>query len=424
MEAVQTVSLMLLFSQEKLWTSAPGRLIVGKPARLTCSLKLFSLNCSASNLKLNWAQDAGSPPILSDAKPTQKIRKNFMGSWTVSSTFTLTPSLDHHEKTLTCEFIGADGWRIAQEAVRLEVQEKTTIVSGPTCTSFKNGVVCTCSVRANPPANITWNLSGRNITGNSSEVGVHSWTVDGGLVNSSLVLIHPTGSEKLISCITENEHGVSVSKYWLHIPEKPTIVSGPTCTSFKNGVVCTCSVRANPPANITWNLSGRNITGNSSEVGLNSWMVDGGLVNSSLVLFHPTGSEKLISCITENEHGVSVSEHWLHLPGTFPWMIVILVGAAAAVIILITVKVQRKKTSHITCVPTANADSATYAVVQHPLDAQSYGPGSNADVRETTSKSAASEEILYAALSFSNFHKPGIHLQIQESSEYAAVNCK
>ncbi|XP_041032634.1 sialic acid-binding Ig-like lectin 5 [Carcharodon carcharias] len=221
MEAVQTVSLMLLFSQEKLRTSAPGRLIVGKPARLTCSLKLFSLNCSASNLKLNWAQDAGSPPILSDAEPTQKIRKNFVGSWTVSSTFTLTPSLDHHEKTLTCEFIGADGWRIAQEAVRLEVQEKPTIVSGPTCTTFKNGVVCTCSVRANPLANITWNLSGRNITGNSSEVGVHSWTVDGGLVNSSLVLIRPTGSEKLISCITENEHGVSVSEYWFHLPVHP-----------------------------------------------------------------------------------------------------------------------------------------------------------------------------------------------------------
>ncbi|XP_078392811.1 sialic acid-binding Ig-like lectin 13 [Cetorhinus maximus] len=205
--------------REKLRISAPGQLIVGKPANLTCSLRFFKLSCLASNLKLNWAQDAGSPPILSDAETAQKIRRNFAGSWTVSSTFTLTPSLDHQEKTLTCEFIGADGWKIAQEAVRLkEVQDKPTIVSGPTCTCFKNGVVCTCSVRAKPPANTTWHLSGRNITGNSSEVGVHSWTLDGGLVNSSLILVHPTGSGKLIWCITENEHGVSVREFWLHLP--------------------------------------------------------------------------------------------------------------------------------------------------------------------------------------------------------------
>ncbi|XP_078392812.1 myeloid cell surface antigen CD33-like [Cetorhinus maximus] len=106
--------------REKLRISAPGQLIVGKPANLTCSLRFFKLSCLESNLKLNWAQDAGSPPNLSDAETAQKIRRNFAGSWTVSSTFILTPSLDHQEKTLTCEFIGADGWRIAQEAVRLE----------------------------------------------------------------------------------------------------------------------------------------------------------------------------------------------------------------------------------------------------------------------------------------------------------------
>ncbi|XP_072326200.1 myelin-associated glycoprotein-like [Scyliorhinus torazame] len=289
----------------------PGQLIAGKPAHLTCSL---SQSCSTANYKLQWILEVRSLPTLPDSVTSQLIRNSLEDSWTVSSTYSFTPSLENLGEILTCQLITADGQAAGQVATPLDVQYKPTIVSDLNCTHSKNRVYCICLVRANPPANITWNFAGRNLTGNISEVAVHSWPVGGRLVQSSLTLTLPTGSENLILCVAENEHGVRVREHQHYSPDKP--VSDLNCTHSKNGVYCICLVRANPPANITWNFAGRNLTGNISEVAVHSWPVGGRLVQSSLTLTLPTGSENLILCVAENEHGVSVREHQLHSPGT------------------------------------------------------------------------------------------------------------
>ncbi|XP_072326201.1 sialic acid-binding Ig-like lectin 13 [Scyliorhinus torazame] len=300
----------------------PGQLIAGKPAHLTCSL---SQSCSTANYKLQWIREVRSPPILPDSVTSQLIRNSLEDSWTVSSTYSFTPSLENLGEILTCQLITADGQTAGKVATPLDVQYKPTIVSDLNCTHSKNEVYCICLVRANPPANITWNFAGRNLTGNISEVAVHSWSVGGRLVQSSLA---------------------------------QTL---------------------------------------------------------------PTGSENLILCVAENEHGVSVREHQLHSPGTFPWLIGIATGTAAVIIlILIVVKLQRKKTRDTS----ANDDSVIYAVVQHPINTQSQGLDSNIDGPGTTSKPAQCEEVLYAALNISNVRKPEIQLQIEEPSEYAAIKCK
>ncbi|XP_067874825.1 myelin-associated glycoprotein-like [Heterodontus francisci] len=407
---------------DKPWISVSGKFIAGQPAHVTCSV---NYSCPSANFKLMWIPEE-SLSFLPATGTSEQTTNSFDGSRTRSSTVTFIPLLGDHGKRLGCKLLTAGGLGTVGGTLRLDVQYKPTIVSGPTCHSSKNGVSCTCSVRANPPANITWNLNGRNITGNSSNVEFLSWRETSHLLQSSLNLTQPNGSGNLISCIAANEHGVSDSECQLHPPDKPTIVSGPTCHSSKSGVSCTCSVRANPPANITWNLNGRNITGNSSNVEFLSWRETSHLLQSSLNLTQPNGSGNLISCIAANEHGVSDSECQLHPPGTFPWTIVLSVVTVTVVIILIliAVKVHRKRRRDITCVPATNSDSVTYAVVQQALNTKNHGLDSNSHVGVATSQSVQSEEVLYAAVTNSNIRKPEIHLQNEESCEYADIKWK
>ncbi|XP_078092386.1 uncharacterized protein LOC144508388 [Mustelus asterias] len=208
--------------------------------------------------------------------------------------------------------------------------------------------------------------------------------------------------------------------------DKPRIISGPICKTSENGSNCTCRVRANPPANMTWELNGKILPGINSDVEITSWAVNMFLVESYVRLDLPMGTENLISCRAVNKHGDSISKYQLHTEEAFPWMIVSLVGTFVIVIILIVivVKVQRKKTSDIASVPATIDDSVTYSMVQHPLNTQDQGLDRNIDGPGTASKSAQSEEVLYAALNISNIHKPEMHLQTEEPNQYAAIKWK
>ncbi|XP_078389625.1 Schwann cell myelin protein-like [Cetorhinus maximus] len=313
------------------------------------------------------------------------------------------------------------------------VQLKPRIIVGLICTFSANWTNYTCRVRANPPANITWGLNETILSAIWSEMEIISLAVNRCLVQSSLRLVLPTGTGNLVSCEAANKQEaklqlliIIVAYIFFLFLNKPRIIVGPTCSTSEYWTNCTCRIRANPPANITWGLNGRILPGIMSDVEIITRAANKSLVQSSLRLVLPTGTGNMISCKAANKHGDSISKYQLHTEGIFPWIIVIPVGAVAAfiILILIPVKLQRKMKSDIACVPTANDDWATYAVAQHPWTTQGHGPDSNADVRETASNSAASEEILYASFSFSNFHKSENHLQIQEPSEYAVIKCK
>ncbi|XP_072326203.1 hemicentin-1-like [Scyliorhinus torazame] len=219
-------------------------------------------------------------------------------------------------------------------STQISVQYKPRIIMGPICTTSENGTNCTCRIRANPAAIITWGLNGMEIT---------SWAVNRTLVESSLRLFLPTGTENRISCKAANRHGDCVRKFQLHTEDKPRIIAGPICTNSENGANCTCRIRANSPANITWRLNGRILPGFRSDVEITSWAVNRSLVESSLRLILPTGTRKVISCKAANKHGDSISKFQLHTEENFLWIIVIVVGTIDAVIILIMIvaKVQR-----------------------------------------------------------------------------------
>ncbi|XP_038668976.1 myelin-associated glycoprotein-like [Scyliorhinus canicula] len=393
---------------EKPWISVPGQLMAGKPAHLTCS---FAQSCSTANFKLQWIREAPLPPILPDPVTSQLIRNSLDDSWTVSSTYSFTPSLENPGEMLTCKLITADGQTTGQDAARLGVQYALwkPIINSSIVTVEGSSFLLYCKSLAIPPVNVTLSRRGVEISNSSA--------------SDLKFFIHnvSSGDEGEYWCEAANKLGAAMSSTNISVQYKPTIVSDLNCTHSKNGVYCICLVRANPPANITWNFAGRNLTGNISEVAVHSWPVGGRLVQSSLTLTLPTESENRILCVAENEHGVSVREHQLHSPGTFPWLIVIATGTAAIIIlILILVKLQRKKTRDTA----ANDDSVIYAVVQHPLNTQSQGLDSNIDGPGTASKPAQCEEVLYAALNISNIRKPEIQLQIEEPSEYAAIKYK
>ncbi|XP_067831274.1 hemicentin-1-like [Heptranchias perlo] len=402
-----------LYILEKTSISVSGELIAGQPAQLTCSI---THNCPSANLELKWTYDQGHFPFQTETKTSEQNVNGFDGYRRVSSIFTFVPSSDIHGKTLGCKLIVEGVEATVQKTLTMAVEYKPSVVSGPNCTISESGIDCTCSVRANPPANITWGLNGRTITRNSSDE-VISWAVNGHLVPNSLTLTHPTRTGNQISCVAANEHGVTFGKHQLHSADKPSIVSGPNCTICESGIDCTCSVRANPPANITWGLNGRNVTRNSSDEVI-SWAVNGHLVQSSLILTHPTGTGNQISCVAANEHGVSFGKYQHNLAGTFPWKIVIPVAAAATLIILflIAVMVRRKKARDTVSVPPTNSDSVISAAVQHPFNNESQGQYANSDVRGAAAKqSAGRENLLYAAVKVSNVRKHEKYLQNAES---------
>ncbi|XP_059497281.1 sialoadhesin-like, partial [Stegostoma tigrinum] len=243
--------------------------------------------------------------VLEKPQIAASSRNNFENSWTLLSTFSFTPSADHHGQTLIYELIKADGVVTGQQTLRLDVKYEPILVIGLNCTSSRNEASCTCIVKANPPVTITWNISGKNITGNTSDVTVYSWAVNNGLIQSSLTLTHLSGSEEQIICRAGNENGVTVIKSQLNSTDfkyRSTVKSSQSQSFSK--------CHTDPHR--------RKIAGNTSDIIVYSWTVNNGLIQSSPTLIHLTGFEQLFSCIAENEQGGSVSRYQLCSTGTSP----------------------------------------------------------------------------------------------------------
>ncbi|XP_067831321.1 uncharacterized protein [Heptranchias perlo] len=210
---------------------------------------------------------------------------------------------------------------------------------------------------------------------------------------------------------------------------KPTIVSGQTCTSSEDWTDCNCSVRANPPANITWGLNGRIITGNRSDLKVNSWSMKSYLVQSSLALTHPTGTGSgiEISCVAANVHGDCVSKYQLHSEGTFSRTNIFIIGGGAAglvilIAVVVTVRRQRKKLGEAAYVSETDDDSVIYAVVQKALNAENGVRITAPGLGITKSiKPDQNEGVLYASINISNFRKQERSIQNEDTCEYAKI---
>ncbi|XP_067831291.1 myelin-associated glycoprotein-like [Heptranchias perlo] len=394
---------------EKPSISVSGELIAGQPAQLTCSI---THSCPSANLELKWTYDQGYFPYLTETKTSEQNVNGLDDSRRVSSIFTFVPSSDHHGKTLGCKLIVEGVEATVQEtltlAVKLPVAPRKPTVNSSIVAVEGSSVLLYCTAQGKLPVSLRWVRDGSEISMSST--------------GELRQIFHNISSKDdgQYWCVAENIVGKANSSTQISVQYKPSIVSGPNCTISESGIDCTCSVRANPPANITWGLNGRNITRYSSDGEVISWAVTGHLVQSSLTLIHPTRTGNQISCVAANKHGISVGKYQLQLAGTFPWIIVIAAEAAATLIILflIAVMLLRKKTRDTVSVPATNNDSVTYAAVQHPFNTESQGQYANTDVRGAASKqSAERENVLYAAVKVSNVRKHEKYLQNEESSE-------
>ncbi|XP_067883557.1 sialic acid-binding Ig-like lectin 8 isoform X1 [Heterodontus francisci] len=200
---------------EKPRISGFAELIAARTARLTCSI---TDSCPNSNLNVKWIHYSAPLPLAWDTNDGAEIINNWSHSRRISSVLTFTPSFAQHGNILGCTII-IDGFQSSSSSTQtltLQVKYKPTIVAGPICTWSENGTICSCQIRSNPLANITWDLNGKIITGNTSDVEVFSWAVNSYHMQSSLRLIHSAGTGNTISCAAANKHGDCISTSQLH----------------------------------------------------------------------------------------------------------------------------------------------------------------------------------------------------------------
>ncbi|XP_067874525.1 myelin-associated glycoprotein-like [Heterodontus francisci] len=256
-----------------------------------------------------------------------------------------------------------------------------------------------CTARAKPPLSLRWVKNGEELSRSST--------------GELKQFIHNISSEDdgEYWCVAKNNQGTVNSSTQISVQYKPIIIAGPNCTSSAYWTNCTCRIRANPPANITWGLNGRIITKMRSDVEISSWVMNRYLLQSSLRLDQPTETGNLISCVATNKHGDCVSKYQLHSEGKKSWTPVFVTGGAAAgliVLIAVVVKVmrQRKKVREATSVMDWSGDAVIYSTVLNALNTESDEQYTDARlVTPQSVKPAQSEEIVYTTVTISNLRK-------------------
>ncbi|XP_072423398.1 sialic acid-binding Ig-like lectin 13 [Chiloscyllium punctatum] len=193
---------------EKPTISHVGEIIAGQIVRLKCSV---SQNCPNGNLQLKWTYHNQSIPLQWDVE----VKDESSNSRTVSSVLTLIPSAVNHGTMLKCTITSGSFQISSPETLILQVKYKPVIMAGPICTTSEHWINCTCTSKANPPANMTWATNGRMIPGNSSVGEADTWGERTSSLHLSLMQDHPNQTGDVIACISTNEHGNSTSKYQL-----------------------------------------------------------------------------------------------------------------------------------------------------------------------------------------------------------------
>ncbi|XP_067831292.1 uncharacterized protein [Heptranchias perlo] len=409
-------SQVLLSVSDKPEISGYGELTSGKTARLTCSI---THSCPYDKLQLRWNDNNGSLPLPWDAKDGAEIFNEPSGSWIVSSVLTFTPSSAHDGKKLGCTIILNGFPSSSPQTLNLEIKyglENPTVNSSIVAVEGSS-LLLYCTAWGKPAVRLRWVKNGEDIIKSSTSE----------LTQTFQNIKSEDDGEYW--CVAKNSRGTANSSTRISVEYKPTIVSGPICTNSEDWTDCNCSVRANPPANITWGLNGRIITGNRSDVKVFSWAVNIYLVQSSLTLTHPTGTGTRIeiSCVAANVHGDCVSKYQLHSEGIFSWInIFILGGGAAGLVILIavviTVRRQRKKLGEAAYVSETDGDSVIYAVVQKARNAENVVRITTPGLGITKStKPDQNEGILSASINISNFRKQERSIQNEDICEYAKI---
>ncbi|XP_072463855.1 sialic acid-binding Ig-like lectin 14 [Notamacropus eugenii] len=184
-----------------------------------------------------------------------------------SSQVSFIPGHQHHGTNLTCQ-VTLPGGRLSSERtfqlnVSYAVQNVTITIAQDNRTTGNSSALVVqegrslhllCAANSNPPATLNWILGNQMLASSQpSEDGVlhldlpHLGPADGG--NYTCLAQHPLGSKQ--------------ASLRVSVQYSPRIIS-PSCFWHKEGLICTCSVQAEPAPFLLWWVEGKPVEDNSS----------------------------------------------------------------------------------------------------------------------------------------------------------------
>ncbi|XP_059499357.1 sialic acid-binding Ig-like lectin 11 [Stegostoma tigrinum] len=181
--------------------------------------------------------------------------------------------------------------------------------------------------------------------------------------------------------------------------DRPVIVAGPICTTSEYWINCTCTSKANPPANTTWEANGRMMSGNGSNGEADTWDQRNSHLHLSLTQDHPIQTGDVITCIAANEHGNSISKYQLHSDGGTSGTNILMIGGIAAglsvfIAIAAIIMLRMKKLKESTLDTKTNDNFIIYSSLQLSTNTENDSRTLGQQLAQTTEN----EPIVYAAI--------------------------
>ncbi|XP_067883532.1 myelin-associated glycoprotein-like [Heterodontus francisci] len=259
-----------------------------------------------------------------------------------------------------------------------------------------------CKGQGNPPVSLSWVRNGEEINKSfSSELKV--------VFNN--ISLNEDGN---FWCMAENSLGTANSSIQISVEYPPRMVEPANCSRSQNNINCVCIVKGNPPVqHVIWSLNGKNITGNSPDVGVASSVMDGNLILSKLTLSKELGLDHNVSCYGANKHGVTFSSLQLDLPGRPDYKLIVGIGAAGLItIVLVVICVAMKFRKRKRC-----NDVLRYSRTEKAEHVENEPDNEGREVISNSTEQ--NEEIHYASVNFAAIHSGDGYVRCKDMSEYA-----
>ncbi|XP_036601425.1 sialic acid-binding Ig-like lectin 10 [Trichosurus vulpecula] len=409
--------------------SVPEMLESGNPVTLNCT---FPWTCGENrSFKFSWMGAA-----LSSKSESSGV-SHF-------SEISFIPEPQHHGTKLTCQVTLPGGRLNRKRTIQLNVsyavqnvsitvtQDNRTTVFIPENSSALlvqegQSLLLLCATNSNPPAALNWILRDQTLASSQPS--------DNGILHLDLPQLKPEDGGNY-TCLAQHHLGSKQASLNISVQYAPRILR-PSCSWVKEGLLCTCSVQAEPAPSLRWWVGGKPVEGNTSN---DTFQVtsnrSGPWANSSLSVKMERVPNITLSCEGKNPQGThTVLFHLAPDKSATPlvfqksMILGVLCGAGttgllALCLLLILVKMLRKKSV------VAAAGEESRARVEDPkrpswedLSLDPISPA--ADIAPTP---AAPEDGLdeshYACLNFQGAKVREDHVSTEPLTEYSEIKFK
>ncbi|XP_007491761.2 sialic acid-binding Ig-like lectin 14 [Monodelphis domestica] len=418
------VSVKVLEMTQKPEIQIPETLDSGHPVTLTCKMPGA---CEGENSPtFLWTGSA-----LSSLSPGTRTH--------ASSELTFTPRPQDHGTNLTCQVTFKEPYVSSEETVQLRVtyppKEITIQVFHGNWTGAPGNALylpilegeslsLSCAADSNPATSLKW-TKGRQ-TLNSSQPS------SAGVVALQLHQVGPRDSGEYI-CQTQDPLGSQKASLMLSVQYPPKLLSS-SCSWTEEGLLCNCSVQAEPAPSLLWWLGEKIMQGNNSDTLWKVSTTSGVWINSSLNLKEKLDPALSLRCEGRNRHGT----HSLSIlllpdrtsPDTELNMKPLIMGAACgacvtgllALGVIIVVKTLKKKSAEMrtnTSRAEANVGDRHPSSEAIPLDPNRMLRSSPCDTVKSTSEEEP--QLHYACLNFQRLRPQEPQESAYTGTEYAEL---